>query len=225
MSRLVLFDVDRTLLTGNAVHEQAFHHALARVHGVDGSIQLVSHHGKTDAGLIVEVLELCGVPGEQARSRLGEVREQMVEYFLAHVHECGSTPLPGVPEALAALERRGVLCGLVTGNIEAIARGKLRRHDLERHFPLGGFGSETEDRAELIRIALRQAQAIKPVQAPNVFHVGDTPADLEAARRAGVNGVGVATGIYDLQTLARCPHHAVLPDLSDTESFLRALGV
>ncbi|GAB4321456.1 MAG: HAD family hydrolase [Promethearchaeota archaeon] len=220
----VSFDVDDTLLSGNSVHQAAFSRAFAEVFGIDASITEINHHGWTDVALVVELATRHGVPEAVARARATEAREVMVEYFRAHVSESKSAVLPGVEDLLEALASRGACLGLVTGNLEEIAWTKMEWHGLRGYFSVGGFGSDHEDRAELVKLALRRAEKSTGCSF-RAFHVGDSPADLDAAFRAGARGIGVASGVFDAEELSKHPHHAVLPDLTDVEGFLRLTGM
>lgn len=227
MNLLALFDVDRTLLKGNAVHERAFTHAFKEVFDVDTSINIINHHGMTDLALIRIVMEKNGVPREQILPEVPRVCDLMVEYVRDHIHEDDSVVLPGVPELLSALADRGVVLGLVTGNLQEIAWVKMAHHGLRDHFVTGGFGSDHEDRTELVKLAIERAEALPGTDfkwtGTNAYHFGDADSDLKAAHGAGVRGVGVATGIWSLAEIQALPHYAVLPDLRDTNRVLRLL--
>ncbi|MHA1733256.1 MAG: HAD family hydrolase [Promethearchaeota archaeon] len=234
---LVTFDVDQTLLAGNELHQAAFSHGFAEVFGVDASITEVNHHGMTDPLLILAVMQRHGFAEEDVRPKIPLVAAAMTEYY--EVHGAGegerevddSRVLPGVRSLLSVLVEEGALVGLVTGNLEPIAWAKLERHGLGDFFPdrVGGFGSDHEDRAELVKLAVRRAEELArgrfEFTGDNAYHVGDAPSDLRAASEAGVRGIGVATGIYPVSDLEAVPHHAVLRDLTDAPKFLELVGL
>ena len=112
--------------------------------------------------------------------------------------------MPGIEELLPRLVERGVLLGIVTGNIESAAHIKLARADLNRFFAFGGYGSDSSDRTELTRKALERGGAVagSPLDLAATIGVGDTPRDVEACHGAGIKLVGVATGSYSVEELA-----------------------
>jgi len=207
VTHIVLFDVDGTLLENvapgsNRAQHNSFRDALRVVWGVEGGLEDLEHAGKTDRWILRDLHTLTNcklLPVEDAIDKAAAHME-------AYCASCGFTGdglsvLPGVVELLEGLKQSGkVVLGLVTGNLQAIAWGKVRSVGLESYFSCGGFGSDAEDRAELIRVALGRAAVAHPGLPPasslRVFHVGDTPRDLEAAVKAGVEGVGVGTGKF-----------------------------
>jgi len=154
----------------------------------------------------------------------------MVAYCAARGAELAASVavLPGAAALLARLRATGACLGLVTGNLEAIAEMKVRAAGLGGFFSVGAFGSDAEDRAELIVRARAAADARRAAAAPPlaVWHVGDTPMDVDAAARAGARGVGVATGHYTVQTLRALPgDHAVVADLCDAGELARVFDL
>ena len=134
--------------------------------------------------------------------------------------------LPGVVDAVHALRAQGLLVGLGTGNVEAGARIKLARSGLNAHLPFGGFGSDAEDRAELLAAGVRRAeeqfgQSLAPEA---VWIVGDTPKDVTAGRRIGARVLAVATGHYSVDALRDTGADVVVPDLAHPDAW-RGLGL
>ncbi len=135
--------------------------------------------------------------------------------------------LPGVPEAITALAREGIVQTIVTGNIKPIAMTKLEVFDLADRldFEVGGYGSDGNSRPPLIRQAWQRAEQKYRVQFPGqrVIIIGDTPLDIAAAREVGVRSVGVATGSSSIDELTSAQADAVVPDLTDTPVLIRAV--
>ena len=134
--------------------------------------------------------------------------------------------MPGISALLdEMLPRKDVMLGLATGNIESGARIKLDRGNLNRYFTFGGFGSDSEDRAELVRKGAQKA-AYKngaPIAPSNTFVIGDTPLDIEAGKRAGFKTVGVATGNYSVDQLLDSGATIAVADLEQgRDYFLRS---
>ena len=136
--------------------------------------------------------------------------------------------LPGVPELLTLLAARGdCLLGLGTGNIETGARIKLARADLNRFFAFGGFGSDAEDRTEVLRRGVARGEAWRAGRAADgpaqVVVIGDTHLDVESGRALGARTVAVATGGESTAALAEAGPDLLLADLTDPQAFLRIL--
>ena len=132
--------------------------------------------------------------------------------------------MPGiVPILKEALSRKDTLLGLATGNVELGARIKLDRGALNPYFEFGGFGSDSEDRTELVRKAAGKASARcgQPISASDTYVIGDTPLDIDAGNRAGFKTVGVATGSYSVEELIDSGATFAISDLEQgREQFL-----
>ncbi len=203
---LFLFDLDGTLMTSDSSGRRAFERACEAVLGIERALAEVTLHGNTDPLILAEACQarLCRAPtGEEARAvfarYLGFLEEELARPEVVRV-------LPGVEAALAALERRGALIGLATGNLVDGARLKLSAARLWHRFPFGGFGDDDAERAGLIRVAIARAEARcgRPIEPRSVTVIGDTPRDVAAARAVGARAVAVATGMHDCATLAAC---------------------
>jgi phosphoglycolate phosphatase-like HAD superfamily hydrolase len=222
---LLLFDIDGTLLL-KASHEHALamHAALRDVYGLTGdAIAAVPAAGRTDIEIARHIALLADLPSVVFDAGLDDFRVATAEHYARLVPgDLSERVAPGVREALAALAaRRGVRLSLVTGNLEAVARMKLRAAGLGGHFPAGqgGFGSDHEDRAELPRIArVRAGTVAAPHPRERTIVIGDTPRDIACARADGVRCVAVAGGPYAPGELADADAVAV-----DGRSLLGAL--
>jgi phosphoglycolate phosphatase-like HAD superfamily hydrolase len=118
-----------------------------------------------------------------------------------------------------------VILGLATGNIELGARIKLERGGLNPYFSFGGFGSDAEDRTELVRKASEKAadKYGASIATSNIFVIGDTPLDIEAGKRCGFKTVGVATGSYSVDELLAAGASFAVKDLErERDYFLRS---
>ncbi|MGH2859298.1 MAG: haloacid dehalogenase-like hydrolase [Solirubrobacteraceae bacterium] len=207
---LVLFDIDGTLLSGATdAHAQALRRALREVHGFDParSKARFSPAGRTD-GEIARLLALgAGISADAIDERAQDVRDACCrEYATLCPADLSDTVLPGVPSLLEWLGARdGTRLSLVTGNYEPVARLKLKRAGIGRHFAAGqgGFGSDSEDRAALPGIARRRAghDGISHPRERTVV-IGDTPRDIACAQADGVRCLAVTTGSYDAAALA-----------------------
>ncbi|MFH1401147.1 MAG: HAD family hydrolase [Nanoarchaeota archaeon] len=219
---LCLFDIDHTLVDKMTGHRAAFEAGLRQVYGPGIGLGNVMMHGNTDQRIIFEAVTAAGLSENQARQGLDRCMQVMADVFERNAGKERITVLPGVNGLLKALKERGVVLGLVTGNVERIAHVKLRSIGLDEFFPFGGFGSDHMDRAQLVRIAVRRAKKFG-FKDGKVVLVGDTPKDIAAGREAGVFTVAVATGIYSVAQLNEAKADVVFKDLSDADAFLRVL--
>lgn len=215
--RAVLFDIDGTLLVTGGAGAVAWQRAFHELYGVDANIEEHTHAGMTDPEIAEIVFrEVIGRDGSDAE------RVQAIGVYLSHLADAvnessGYRVMPGVEELLPRLVERGLLLGIVTGNIEAAAHIKLARADLNRFFAFGGYGSDSRDRTELTREALERGGAVagNPIDPATAIAVGDTPRDVEAGHGAGIRVVGVATGAYTVEELREAGADWALPSVAD----------
>ncbi len=228
MSRLVLFDVDGTLVRVDGAGREAFRTALREVYGTTGDVDGFDFAGRTDPAIARGLLEPLGGADDwvdAGLSRLWSVYVGCLEEELRRRRH-RLVVLPGVPELLARLRADAwFVCGLLTGNVEAGAWTKLRVCGLAKAFDFGAFGSDAERREDLPEVAMRRAAARhgRTFRPQEVVVIGDTPADIRCARAGGARAVAVATGPYSVDDLARHHPDAVLTDLTDQEVVLEAL--
>jgi phosphoglycolate phosphatase-like HAD superfamily hydrolase len=199
----VLFDIDGTLLVTGGAGAVAWQRAFEELHGVEADISEHTEAGMTDPEIAEIVFrEVIGRDGTPAE------RSQAIAGYLNHLADAvaesdGYRVMPGIEELLPRLMDKGVLLGLVTGNIEAAAHIKLDRAHLNRFFGFGGYGSDSRDRTELTKKALERGELISGggLDPTTAISVGDTPRDVEAGHGAGIKVVGVATGSYTVDQL------------------------
>jgi phosphoglycolate phosphatase-like HAD superfamily hydrolase len=229
--RLVLWDIDGTLVLYGRIGRQAFADAFLAFAGRpahDLDRLMISTAGRTDPDIALEFLARHGVTDGEAR--LDAFHAALVEALAAKaalMREHG-TVLPGVERALAALALQpGVAQSLLTGNLEANAALKLATFGLDRYVDLaiGAYGSDHRDRTQLVEVARAKAKARLGVEVDPtaVVVIGDTPLDVAAGRAGGARTVAVATGHYDVEALRATDPDAVLADLSDTDAVLQAI--
>ena len=224
---LVLWDIDLTLVDYTGIGRRWYAEALATVAGKELA-HMPTFAGRTERSLAKELL----------MAHDEEHDDEHVERLLSGLEAVGLAARPsmptlgraldGAPEILTALAgRTGVVQSLVTGNLPALADVKLGAFGLTRHVDLeiGGYGSLSEHRHDLVEVAMAQAAVKHGVAfAPSsVVVVGDTPMDVAAGRHHGTVTVGVATGRYTAGALAESGADVVLPDLADTPAVLAAL--
>jgi phosphoglycolate phosphatase-like HAD superfamily hydrolase len=230
--RVILWDIDGTLLRTrrSGSFRDYTRPVLARMFGTAGRLDELIVSGMTDLQIVSEALGEEGFTPAQVRERAPELaalyREELERLA---VREELYYALPGARRALEAAEAsQRYLNSLLTGNVEPAARIKLRLVGLSDFFRLpGAFGEDSHDRRDLPALALERLSrhlslGLKPSQ---LIVIGDTPNDIDCARHNGLRSVAVATGrSHSAEELRAHEPDAVLPDLSDTELFMRALA-
>jgi len=226
--KVLLFDVDHTLLAAGGAGFRAMDRAFRELYGVESATRGIVPDGKTDPMLFSEALVRCRLTPAGAPPP-PELVARYESLFAEEMAAPPATLMPGVPELLDALTGRdAVLLGLLTGNLERTAKIKVAAFGLDRHFAFGAYGSDRADRLELPPIALERAERLTGRRiglGRHVVVVGDTPRDVDCALAWGATAIGVATGRSSRSQLLDAGAHAALQDLSDTEEVLRALRV
>jgi phosphoglycolate phosphatase-like HAD superfamily hydrolase len=225
--KLVLFDVDGTLITASGAGRRALDQALREVYGTAGPIDTYDFRGGTDPQIVRDLLTLAGVGDPAIVAGEAELYRRYEALLDAEVGDGRDVTLyPGVRALVEALHARtDAVVGLLTGNIEAGARIKLRSTGLWPRFRLGAYGSDHADRTRLPRVAAERAQALlgRSFGGPDTVIIGDTPRDIGCARAFGARAIAVATGWHTADALAaHAPDH-VFVDFSDQEPALAAI--
>jgi len=230
--RLILFDIDGTLLWTNGAGRRAIQRALLDEMGTAGPIDEYRFDGKTDPQIVRELLTLAGHPEAEAEERIAAVCRRYVGLLTAELQRPRPNMrlLPGVRELLAALEpheRAGrALVGLLTGNLEGGAALKLGAVGLDpARFAVGAYGSDSARRADLPAIAAERAASRtgKRFGGADIVIVGDTPDDIACGRPIGARVVAVATGFFSVAQLQAAGAAHVFEHLTDTAAVTRAL--
>lgn len=220
--KLLLFDIDGTLLhtdgTGRAAVERALEDVVGRPVTTDG----VSFSGKTDPQIMREILSANGFDASEANDLTGDVLAAYAGEAMRLLAPERVTVLPGVRpllERLAATD--GVHLALLTGNLQRTGFGKLQAAGLDAFFRFGAFGSDHADRYELPAVAVRRAreQTGRTFAGRDVVIIGDTEHDVGCGRGIGAFSVAVCTGRYGRADLAPHDPDVLLDDLSDADAF------
>ncbi len=213
----VLFDIDGTLLSTGGAGAEAWRLAFEELYGLPAAIGELTDAGMTDPEVGRRTFEalLHRAPERKEFTRLLERRLHYLRQTVADSKRY--RVLAGVEELLPRLIDDGYLLGLVTGNLEAAAHIKLHRAQLNRFFSFGGYGSDSSDRGELTRIALRRAAFVygEPVTPAQAIAVGDTPRDVEGAHAAGIACVGVASHEHTVEQLREAGADYAVASLSE----------
>ncbi len=224
---LILFDVDGTLIKGHGMGRIALERAFAEVHGVPAednpAVRTVLFAGNSDPYILADMARVLEVASDAYHARTGELEEAYVRHLRRTVAQAENlAPCPGVAELLPRLDANPSLAlGLLTGNIEAGARIKLDRFDLNRYFPVGGFGGDGHDRPAMARAARERAERLtgRAFAPGDVLVVGDTIHDVAAGRDNGYLTAGVATGPVSIPALREAGASEVFEDLTPEHGF------
>lgn len=221
MKYLVSFDIDNTLIKSSAGHVESLILAIKDIYGLKTSINVINHHGMTDPEIIIRILGKHEVDDKIIQAKLKRCMDNMQLHYAQIVQSENIVVLEGVFNLLSNLDQKGFLLGLVTGNLESIARAKLKKIGINDFFKFGGFGSDHISRTELVKIAVRRAANQFQLDGNNqIFHIGDAPQDMRAACEAGVTPIGVATGIFSTAELESAGASQVVPDLNNADAIL-----
>ncbi len=227
--KLVLFDIDGTLLWTDGAGRSAIHAALLAEMGSTGPIDGFRFDGKTDPQIVHELLRASGHPHAESTAHVRAVCDRYVDLLEGELASGKRTPhvFPGVRELLDSIERRDdAVLGLLTGNIAAGARLKLASVGMEfDRFRVGAFGSDAAERGDLPAVAVTRAAELvgETPTGEEIVILGDTPADVTCGAAVGARAIGVATGSYQADELDAAGAYAVFEDLSDTERVLGAI--
>jgi len=225
--KLVLFDIDGTLIWPDGSGRMAMDRALTEVFSISGPADSLPMAGKTDWQIIIELLAAVGLHQSSIQARLPECFQAIARHTAQTTRERHVRACPGVPRLLARLSAHPqVLLGLLTGNLASTAPIKLRSANLEPTlFCVGAYGNDRHKRSQLPAVAIARAQALTGRQflGRDVVIVGDTPADVTCGKHLGVTAIGVATGHYSLQSLFAVGADHVFPDLTDTNTVIQAI--
>lgn len=230
-AKLILFDVDGTLVDVAGAGRRSMERAFCEVLGVDGieRADAVPYAGRTDPLIFESMAAACGVEPTTFRER----QDDLVRSFVRALEREMQRPdprrcvLPGVRALLETLDAMdGIHLGLLTGNLEAGARIKLEPFDLNRFFPAGGFASDDPDRRAIAYIAHARMSELTGIafRPEDVTVVGDTDHDVDCARANGFRAVAVDSGWVPRERLERSRPDALLNDLSDPD-VMAALGL
>jgi phosphoglycolate phosphatase len=225
MPKLVLFDIDGTLVLTGRAGVRAMNRACEEVIGHPDALDGISVAGRTDWIILHDAMKRIGRDlDEPLFSRLRDV-------YVGHLREEIGLPgegvkavMPGIRVLLDELKDRPyVFLGLLTGNFERSARIKLEYFDLWKYFGCGAFGDDAAERNALVPFALQRAEECGgPSVAPEeILVVGDTPHDVACARAVGAVPIAVATGTFSVERLRESGAEIVFPDLRDTRAFLQ----
>lgn len=202
-----LFDIDGTLLNSrDAVHYNAFCKILSEVYGVDSRLDNIPVHGNTDIGILRAAVEYAG-KSDIFEARLPQALEKICAEAQRNIAEFNPELCPSIRELIQLLSSQNKILGVATGNLEMIGWAKIEAAGLRKYFSFGSFCENRdgrESRSEIFRHGVEQARVLANeagIESPKACVIGDTPADIHAARANGISVIAVATGIFNYEEL------------------------
>jgi phosphoglycolate phosphatase-like HAD superfamily hydrolase len=222
--KLILFDIDGTLVNTGAAGSDAMRQVFAELSGIPDGFAGVEMAGKTDSAILLEAFSNHRLDGQSMTVEL------FYERYIPQLRLALQEPhrqrrlMPGLPHLLDALaEQQDVILGLLTGNFAMGAQLKLESFGLWHYFRLGAYGSDHHDRNALVPIAHQRVQALlgHTIPAQQTFVIGDTPRDIACAHAHDAQAIAVATGNYPVTELQRHQPEYCFEDLGDVATILR----
>jgi phosphoglycolate phosphatase-like HAD superfamily hydrolase len=221
--KLILFDIDGTLIRTAGAGRQSMEIAFEQVWGIEHGFRDISMMGKTDPGILQEALTNQGLPWQEEKVRT--YKHMYFDILEVEIQKprSGKRLCPGIPELLKDLHKEShLILGLLTGNWRTSAFSKLRHFGIDHYFKTGAFADDSANREDLVPIAIQHLyQDLEIIIEPkNIIVIGDTPLDIRCARPHGVKTMGVATGVHSVEELKKENPDFIFPNLGDTPQIL-----
>ena len=225
VTHTILFDVDHTLLYSGGAGGLAMGRAFHQLHGIENAFRNIEGSGRTDWSILKRGLQTHDLFDEAGdfNATIASFIDAYVEHLATTLRQApGGHIKAGVPQLLDALAQRDdVQLGLATGNFKRTCLLKLEYYELNAHLREGGFGEDAEDRGDMVACAIKRVS--NGSEPDNIWVVGDTPRDIQAAQANNVRSLAVATGDNSLDELIAAGADVALKDLADTEEVLRVV--
>ena len=219
--KLLLFDIDGTLLATGGAGERALGVVISELFGDPNGMGGIEVSGRTDSSIALQVFRKYG---------RAETPEHLAEFHACYLHHLQrllpvteGRLLPGIVPLLEALKKRpDILLGLLTGNFARGAELKLTQYGIWSFFTLGAYADDHHDRNELGRFACQRLKEIHGMEIPpeRIYVIGDTPHDIACGQAFGAKTIAVATGKFTREQLGGHQPDYLFEDLSDVEQVL-----
>ncbi len=220
LKKLVLFDIDGTLLSVNSINRRILMEALREVYGTEGSAGTHNFAGKMDSVIIYEVLQNTGLSDGSIAEKFDKAKETYIEMFRMQAKPSDIILMQGIRELLDKLSASSaVMLGLLTGNFEGSGRHKLLMPDINHYFSFGAFADDAASRNELPQVAVDKAYQLtgEKFSDQNIIIIGDTEHDIACARVLNAKSIAVATGTYSSAELKKHNPHILYENLTATD--------
>ncbi|MEO8218607.1 MAG: haloacid dehalogenase-like hydrolase [Acidobacteriota bacterium] len=227
MHKLILFDIDGTLITDGGAARRAFGDALALVYEFPPQLDRHDFSGKTDPQIAFEILRDAGFDDHAIHAQLDRLWSEYLLRLEQNTGQASVRTLPGVASLITQLEQcQWATLALLTGNLERGARLKLTPPDLNRHFPFGAFGSDSMYREELPPVAAKRARTARghEFRERDIVIIGDSVFDVRCGVPHGATTVAVASGRTSADLLRAEQPTWFFDSLENNEAVIRAIG-
>ncbi len=224
--RLILFDIDGTLLTMWPVHEKVYESAINEIYGVPNvNFRSFYRPGDTNREVVKMNLEHLGYDAEFIRKGMDRIPEAMVRYYGKYTRPEDITVLPGVLALLGALKEKKIPMGVMTGNRQQTAQILLENAKLANYFPIISSADEGDSRESRLLYAIRRSESIfgMKLNMKNVFYIDDSDHSMPAARKLGIISVAVATGEVPYARLKAANPDYAFTSLRETSAIMQML--
>ncbi len=221
--KLLLFDIDGTLIRTAGAGKVSMERSFEKVFGIQNGFHDIHMMGRTDPSILKEALS--GHHLEWDEKKVDQFRETYFRFLKSEIQKprSGKKVCPGIYALLKSLdEQSDIILGLLTGNWRQSAMIKLGHFKIDHYFIMGAFADDSSDRNELVPIAierLEKEQKIR-IEKQDVYVIGDTPLDIKCAKPYGVRTVAVATGFHSVQDLALEKPDYLFHNFEQTEKIL-----
>ncbi|MGH8102111.1 MAG: HAD family hydrolase [Chthoniobacterales bacterium] len=224
-TRLLLFDIDGTLIHSGGAGIQALKVALKERFGIDDDLAGIEIAGMTDSGIVVSILNKHKIPATS--ENIAAFLDSYVHFLSLELPRRKGRLLPGVLELLEKLQsRKHLVLALLTGNVSRGAQLKLEHYGVWHFFEFGAFADDHHDRNQLGSFARARAREKhgREFSAAEIDVIGDTPRDIACGKAIGARTIAVATGTWTRERLAEYDPDFLIEDLSDVNRVVDTLG-
>jgi phosphoglycolate phosphatase len=216
--KLVIFDLDQTLVDLFAVHDKAYHRTMKDVFGIKACYKKLDYTGKRVPDLVREYALKEGVPNAIIDMNIDEAEKQYEAHFFELSRNVQRHILPGVMKLVPAMAKKYKLA-IVTGSLKHIADAMLSESGLAKYFKIIMTGEDADSKPELVRKAIKKAGKVS-----EVWVIGDSSRDIDAGNANKTKTIGVMTGNHDRKTLSAAKPTHIFKDLSHTRKIIEAIG-
>ncbi len=221
--KLILFDIDGTLVSTGGAGTRAMNLAFHDLFGIRDAFENIPMAGKTDIQIMKEGLKNHGFP--YMDGNVGKMTDQYLVYLQREIHNPRRFLMPGIRESLELFTEKEMALGLLTGNLEKGASIKLNSFGIGGYFLDGAFGSDDEDRDKLLPVAIEKFRKKGLAFSPqDCIVIGDTPRDVQCAKVHNAYAIAVATGPYSREDLLNTEADIVLDSLEDSEVYMQSIS-
>src|SRR5216117_514931 len=223
--RLLLFDIDGTLIHSGGAGVRALIRAFKEHFGIDDDLHDIEIAGMTDSGIVVSILKKHQIPA--TTENVSAFLDSYVHFLSLELPRREGKLLPGVLELLEKLKsRRHLVLALLTGNVSRGAQLKLEHYGVWHFFEFGAFADDHQDRNRLGPFARARAKEKhgRQFSASEIDVIGDTPRDIACGQALGARTIAVATGTWSHDELAKYQPDFLIDDLSNVDDVIHTLG-